>query len=150
MAFAEHTARVTWNGDLLHGSGTVSTESPELRDAVVSWPRRADDTPGLNPEQLLAASLASCFSMAFAAGLAQEGHVPERLEVAVTCGVRKDAAGLTVESMQIDVTGTVEDVDQARFEQIATTAKSGCPISRALADDVRVDLTANVRSGATA
>lgn len=127
-------ATAQWEGDLLSGNGRTSAASGVLRDASLTWKARTEGLSGkTTPEELLAASHASCFSMALSHGLAQGGHPAQRLET--SCAVEfgpKAGGGFEVKSSALEVKGWVPGIDQASFEKAAEAAKNGCPISSAL------------------
>jgi lipoyl-dependent peroxiredoxin len=126
-------ATAQWEGDLISGKGRTSAASGTFRDAELTWKARTEGaTSRTTPEELLAASHASCFSMALSHGLAQGGHPPQRLET--SCVVEfgpKKGGGFEVRSSTLDVKGWVV-LDQPGFEKAAEDAKNGCPISSAL------------------
>jgi len=142
------SAKATWEGNLLQGSGFVSSgTSSHLRDLPVSWSARTEDPGGLTgPEELLAAAHASCFSMALSNILAKAGYTAERLEVTAEVTADKLEAGWTVISSHLTVNGRVPGADKAAFEQAADGAKDGCPISRALAGNVELSVSATLES----
>lgn len=127
-------ATAQWAGDLLSGNGRTSADSGTFRDAELTWKARTEGTAGkTTPEELLAASHASCFSMALSHGLAQGGHPAKRLET--SCAVEfgpKRGGGFEVKSSALEVKGWVPGIDQAAFAKAAEDAKNGCPISSAL------------------
>lgn len=130
----ESRATAQWEGDLMSGSGRTSAASGIFRDAGLTWKARTEGVSGkTTPEELLAASHASCFSMALSHALAQGGHPAKRLET--TCVVQfgpKAGGGFEVRSSALEVKGWVPGIDQAAFAQAAEGAKNGCPISSAL------------------
>jgi osmotically inducible protein OsmC len=122
-----------WEGDLMSGRGTTSAASGIFRDAGLTWKARTEGTGATTPEELLAASHASCFSMALSHGLATGGHPARRLET--SCVVEfgpKQGGGFEVKSSALEVKGWVPGIDQAAFAKAAEDAKNGCPISSAL------------------
>jgi osmotically inducible protein OsmC len=135
-------ARAKWNGDLAKGSGEVSAVSSGKFNALpVSWGARTESPQGkTSPEELLAAAHASCFAMALSAGLAKAGTPPETLEVTSTVTFDKVGADWTVVSSDLQVTGVVPGLDQAGFAKAAEGAKDGCPISRALKNNVKLSV----------
>ncbi len=141
------SASATWQGDLPTGEGTVSTASDFLQDVPTSWRARTEDATGqTSPEELLAAAHASCFSMAFSNELSKAGFVPNRVEVTVDMTADKREMGWTVLSSQITARGWVPNVDEETFQAMANKAKEGCPISRALAGNVELSVTATLES----
>lgn len=139
---ATRQARAKWNGDLAKGSGEVSAVSSGKFNALpVSWGARTEAPQGkTSPEELLAAAHASCFAMALSAGLAKGGTPPESLEVTSTVTFDKVGENWTVVSSALDVTGVVPGIDAAAFAKAAEGAKDGCPISRALKNNVKLSV----------
>lgn len=138
---AERRATVTWNGDLLSGSGTIDeVGSGAFGPLEVSWPARTEESSGgrTSPEELLAAAHASCFSMALSSGLAKGGTPPERLE---TSAAVTFVPGSGITRIVLTVRGTVPGLDEGGFREAAEAAKANCPVSKALAGvpDVSVD-----------
>lgn len=127
-------ATAQWEGDLVNGNGRTSAASGIFRDAGLTWKARTEGASGkTTPEELLAASHASCFSMALSHGLAQGGHPPKKLETSCTVEFGpKAGGGFEVRSSALEVKGWVPGIDQAAFEKAAEAAKNGCPISSAL------------------
>lgn len=141
---ATRRATATWQGDLRSGRGRVSgVSSGSFSDLGLTWKGRAEEAgDGTSPEELLAAAHAGCFSMALAAGLASKGNAPSSLEV--KCTVTFDPTALRITRSVLEVTGDVPGIEQAAFRQAAEAAKEGCPVSRALAGDVAVELKASL------
>jgi osmotically inducible protein OsmC len=139
---ATRQARAKWNGDLATGSGEVSSvSSGKFSSLPVSWGARTEAPGGkTSPEELLAAAHASCFAMALSAGLAKAGTPPETLEVTSTVTFDKVGADWTVVSSALEVTGAVPGLDRAGFAKAAEGAKDGCPISRALKNNVKLSV----------
>jgi osmotically inducible protein OsmC len=141
----DRRAEVTWNGNLMEGSGTIrSTTSGALGEQKVSWPARAEDgtTGQTSPEELIAAAHAACFSMAFSNGLAQAGHAPDELNTSATVTFQP-GAGIT--KIALTVEGSVPGIDEAAFQEAAQTAKQNCPVSKALASVPEITLDARLR-----
>jgi osmotically inducible protein OsmC len=133
MAMAERTATTSWDGDLVHGGGSVSGASGALDSLAVTWASRTERSDGkTSPEELIAAAHSSCFSMALAHGLTQAGHQPEHLEVEATVTLDQVNDAPTIVSSELRVTGRVEGLDQFEFVKAATDAGRNCPVSRAL------------------
>lgn len=143
---AKRQARAVWNGDLATGSGEVSAVTSSKFSALpVSWGARTESPQGkTSPEELLAAAHASCFAMALSAGLAKAGTPPFKLDVTSTVTFDKVGENWTVVSSALDVTGEVPGIDQAAFAKAAEGAKDGCPISRALKNNVKLSVRANL------
>ena len=145
---ATRQARAVWNGDLATGSGEVSAVTSGKFSALpVSWGARTEAPQGkTSPEELLAAAHASCFSMALSAGLAKSGKPPKKLEVTSKVTFDKVGADWTVVSSELEVRGEVPGLDQATFAKAAEGAKDGCPISRALKNNVKLSVKATLAS----
>lgn len=139
----EKTARATWDGDLVHGSGHVTTGSGSL-DTDMSWAARAEDVDGPSPEELIAAAHATCVSMALAAGLAREGTPPQRLETEATTSFDKAGEGFKLTSIRLTIRGQVEGLDEDAFRAAAEGAKENCPVSQALKGNVEITLDASL------
>ena len=125
-------ASAVWQGGLKDGRGTVSTESGVLSDAAYSFRTRFENEKGTNPEELVGAAHAGCFSMALSAQLGEAGLKPERIETIATVTLEKVADGFAVTAVHLDVSATVPDADEAKFQAAANKAKEGCPISKLL------------------
>jgi osmotically inducible protein OsmC len=141
---ATRTATVTWTGTLAEGSGTVSAGTSELfTDLPVSWASRTEDAGGrTSPEELLAAAHASCFSMALSGALARAGTPPDHLHVSASVTFEKVGDAWAVTSSVLDVVGVVDGLDDAAFDEAARGAGENCPISRALAGNVEISVSA--------
>ncbi len=141
----ERTANAEWQGDLISGSGTVSTESGAVRDATIKWSSRAEAADeNTSPEELIAAAHASCVLMALANGLAQAGTPAQRLESKATATFDKVGEGFRMTTMQLQISGEVDGLDEDGFSKAAEDAKDNCPVSQALSDDVEVTLDASL------
>lgn len=143
---AERRASVTWNGDLLNGSGTIDeVGSGAFGPLDVSWPARSEEASGgkTSPEELIAAAHASCFSMALAGALAKVGNAPERLR---TSAAVTFVPGTGITSIALTVRGTVPGLDADGFREAAEGAKAGCPVSKALAGVPEITLDAELDS----
>ncbi len=139
---AVRQARAVWSGDLAKGSGEVSAISSGKFNALgVSWGARTESPQGkTSPEELLAAAHASCFAMALSAGLAKAGTPPKKLDVTSTVTFDKVGEDWTVVSSELEVKGDVPGMDAAAFAKAAEGAKDGCPISRALKNNVKLSV----------
>ena len=141
----ERKADVVWQGDLMNGSGTIQeVGSGAFGPLDVSWASRAEAPNGkTSPEELIAAAWAACFSMALSNGLAQAGNPPERLETSATVTFQP---GEGIIRGALAVRGTVPGLDEAGFQEAATTAKQNCPVSKALTGIPEVTLDAQLAS----
>ena len=139
-------AEVTWEGELLSGKGTVSAKSSAAFSALpVTWASRTETADGrTSPEELVAAAHASCFAMAFSAGLARAGTPPQKLEVSAVVTFEKVEAGWRVTKSDLEVKGWVPGLDAAGFTKAAEAAKDGCPISNALKGNVALSVKATL------
>ncbi len=125
-------ASALWQGDLKAGKGSVSSESGVLANTQYSFGTRFENGSGTNPEELIAAAHAGCFTMALSAQLGNAGLVADKLETTATVSFEKLDAGWTVTQIHLDVKGTVPKADAAAWEKATNAAKTGCPISRLL------------------
>ena len=132
-------ASAVWRGGLKDGKGTISSESGVLKETPYSFSTRFENGIGTNPEELIAAAHAGCFSMAFSAELGKAGITPESIHTTATITMDKTDAGWTVTESHLDVAAKVPGVDPAKFTAAANAAKAGCPISRLLKANVTMD-----------
>jgi osmotically inducible protein OsmC len=135
----KRNASAQWNGGLKDGKGSISTGSGVLDKTQYSFGTRFEDGIGTNPEELIAAAHAGCFSMALSGQLTNAGTPPESIETTATVTMEKLDAGFTVTGVHLDVTARVPGIDQAAFETAASNAKTGCPISRLLNATITMD-----------
>jgi osmotically inducible protein OsmC len=129
-------ASAVWNGSLKEGKGTISTDSKVLSNAQYSFSTRFENGIGTNPEELIAAAHAGCFSMALSAQLGNAGITPDSVETTASVTLEKTDAGFTVTKVHLDVTARIPGADQAAFDTAANNAKAGCPISRLLKAEI--------------
>ena len=141
---AERRANAVWEGNLTEGKGTItSVGSGAFGNLPVTWAARTEEPGGkTSPEELIAAAHAACFSMAFANELDKVGKPPEKLTVSATCRADKLERGFTILAMDLEVSGRVPNIDRAEFERVANSAKTACPVSRALANNIEIRLKA--------
>ncbi len=135
-------ASAVWEGGLQKGKGSFKGESGVVGGSY-SFGSRFADAGGTNPEELLAAAEAACFSMALSVALEQNGTTAERVETKAACTIDKQGAGFKITTMKLDVTAKVPKLDDAKFQEIAKATKAGCPVSVALAG-VDIQLTARL------
>lgn len=134
------TGRTHWDGDLFNGSGTTSLDSGAAEPMRVTWKARAEDHGGLtSPEELIAAAHASCYSMALSNTLAKNDTPSTSLDVQATATF---VPGEGITAMDLEVTASVEGINAEEFQELAQTAKDGCPVSQALAGNVPISLVA--------
>jgi lipoyl-dependent peroxiredoxin len=132
-------ASAVWNGSLKEGKGTISTDSKVLNNAQYSFSTRFENGIGTNPEELIAAAHAGCFTMALSGQLGAAGLTAESLETTAAVTLEKLEAGFTITKVHLDVTATIPGADPAAFEKAAANAKAGCPISRLLKAEITMD-----------
>ena len=124
-------ASAMWEGGLKGGTGTFRAESGNI-SGNYSFSSRFEEGAGSNPEELLAAAHAACFSMALSAQLEGNGTPPTRVETNAVCTVEKAGAGFKITTMRLTTHATVPNIDDAKFQQVANAALEGCPVSQAL------------------
>jgi lipoyl-dependent peroxiredoxin len=126
----KRTATAEWRGDLKSGKGNVSTASGVLSKSPYSFATRFEDGKGTNPEELLAAAHAGCFTMAVSAQLAAAGLTAESLETTCTISIEKQPEGFAITESHLDLTGQVPGASQEDFDNAVNAAKIGCPVSK--------------------
>jgi osmotically inducible protein OsmC len=132
-------ASAVWRGGLKDGKGTISSESGVLKETQYSFSTRFENGIGTNPEELIAAAHAGCFSMAFSAELGKAGITPESIHTTATITLEKTDDGFSVTQSHLDVIAKVPGADRAKVLGIANAAKAGCPISRLLKANITMD-----------
>ncbi len=132
-------ASAIWNGGLKGGKGAISTESGVLSSTQYSFGTRFENGVGTNPEELIAAAHAGCFSMAFSAQLEGAGLTATSINTNATVTMDKTDAGFTITAVHLDVTASVPGATQQQFDTAAANAKAGCPVSRVLKADITMD-----------
>ncbi len=132
-------ASVQWLGDLKTGKGTVSTDSGVLNDTPYSFAKRFGEEKGTNPEELVAAAHASCFTMALSAELGKANLVPERLRTICTVTLDKADGGWSITEAHLDLTAKVPGASEESFRKAAEAAETGCPISKLLKAKITLD-----------
>jgi lipoyl-dependent peroxiredoxin len=137
-------ASAVWRGGLKDGKGSISTESGVLKDTQYSFSTRFENGIGTNPEELIGAAHAGCFSMAFAAELGRAGITPESIQTTATITLDKTEAGFTVTESHLEMTARIPGADKDKVAAIAAAAKAGCPISRVLNARITLDATFEV------
>lgn len=129
---AIRTVKAEWNGNLTEGKGSMALGGGAWQGPY-SFSSRFEEGQGTNPEELIAAAHAGCFSMAFSAGLAKSGFNPIRVATTAKVHLVKQEAGFTITTIALETEAKVPDIDDAKFQELAEAAKKGCPVSRALA-----------------
>ena len=135
----KRTGSAIWQGDLKTGKGTVSTESGVLSQTQYSFSTRFENGKGTNPEELVAAAHAGCFSMALSAQLGEDGWLRKNWKRRPTVTFDKTEVGWTVTSVHLNVKGKVPKADEAAWNKATQAAKTGCPISRLLNTTITMD-----------
>ncbi|WP_420998083.1 OsmC family protein [Cupriavidus sp. 30B13] len=130
-----------WQGGIKDGQGTISAQSGVLKDAPYGFKARFEGGPGTNPEELIGAAHAGCFSMALSLILGEAKLVPEKIETKATVTLDKDGAGFTITAVQLDVTVRVPGADKAAVESCLQAAKAGCPVSKVLKAEISMNAT---------
>lgn len=125
------------------GKGHVSTQSGMLSDQPYGFATRFEDAPGTNPEELIAAAHAGCFTMALSFALAKAGHHDGTLETIARVTLAKDGDGFAITRSDLDLTATIEGIDPGEFERIALDAKANCPVSKLLKAEITLRHTLN-------
>jgi osmotically inducible protein OsmC len=142
----ERDAHATWEGDLRNGSGRFELESSgAISGEEVTFASRFEQPGGkTSPEELIAAAHATCFSMALANGLAQDGHAPTRLDTDAQVTLDNASGGFGITKIHLAVRGTVDGIDESEFRKAAEQAKENCPVSKALASVPEISLDASL------
>ena len=135
----QRTGSAHWSGGLKDGKGTVSTASGVLHGTQYSFSTRFENGAGTNPEELIAAAHAGCFSMALSAQLGNVGMTAESIDTTATITLEKTEAGFSITASHLDVTVKIPGADQAKFEEAAKAAETGCPVSRVLNAKITMD-----------
>ncbi len=130
-----------WEGSFKEGSGSISTESGAVKKAAYGVSARFEDEPGSNPEELIAAAHASCFSMALALMLGDAGFEPASIETTAAVRLEKVGDGFAITSSHLSVHARVPGIDEEKFSEIASLAKAGCPVSKVLNTEITMDAT---------
>jgi lipoyl-dependent peroxiredoxin len=139
----KRSASAVWKGGLKDGRGTISSQSGVLQDTQYSFSTRFEDGKGTNPEELIAAAHAGCFSMALSGILTKAGHPPQSIRTTAKVHLDKQGEGFAITRIDLDTDAVVPGLDDAAFQGHADAAKKGCPVSKALAG-VQIGLTARL------
>src|SRR5947209_7431449 len=138
----QRKASAVWKGGLKDGKGAVSATSGVLSNTPYSFTTRFEDAPGTNPEELIAAAHASCFSMALSAQLGGANLTPESINTTANLKMEKLEAGWAITAIHLDVSARVPKADDAAFQKAANDAKAGCPVSKVL--NAKITMTAKL------
>ena len=134
----DRKASAVWQGGLKDGKGTLSSDSGVLAQTPYSFQTRFESTPGTNPEELIAAAHAGCFTMALSAQLGNAGMTAERLETTATVSLDKVGDGFTITKSHLDLVARIPGADKAKFDAAVKAAETGCPVSRLLKAEISV------------
>jgi len=135
----KRNAKAVWKGGLKDGKGTISTDSGVLSETQYSFNTRFEEGKGTNPEELIAAAHAACFSMALPAQLEDAGLTAESIRTTASVRLDKTDAGFAITSVHLDVAARVPGADRQAFETAAQNAKAGCPVSKVLNAEITMD-----------
>jgi osmotically inducible protein OsmC len=137
----KRNAAAEWRGGLKDGKGTISTDSGVLTDTQYSFSTRFEDGKGTNPEELIAAAHAGCFSMALSGQLGQAGLIAESIRTTASVKLEKGDAGFAITAVHLEVKAKIPGADQQAFETAANNAKAGCPVSKVLKAEITMNAT---------
>jgi osmotically inducible protein OsmC len=137
----KRTGSAVWQGDLKGGKGAVSTQSGVLKDTQYSYSTRFENGVGTNPEELIAAAHAGCFTMALSAALGNAGFTPERLATQAAVTLEQVEGNWTITTIDLQLDAKVPGIDRAKFEQAAADAEKNCPVSRVLNAKINLQST---------
>lgn len=140
----EKTASAIWSGGIKEGKGKLSTESGALKESPYGFNTRFEDAPGTNPEELIGAAHAGCFTMALSGELGKAGMTAESLETTATVTLEKVPGGFEVPAIHLVLVARIPGADQQAFDQAANTAKENCPISKLL--NARITLSSRLEA----
>jgi len=135
----QRNASAHWTGGLKDGKGTVSSASGILKNTPYSFSTRFESQPGTNPEELIAAAHAGCFTMALSAQLGAAGMTAQSIDTTATVTLEKQDAGFAITAVHLQVTAKIPGAEQSKFDQAAKNAKEGCPVSRVLNANITMD-----------
>ena len=138
----QRKASAVWKGGLKDGKGAVSADSGVLSSTPYSFVTRFENTPGTNPEELIAAAHAACFSMALSAQLGAANLTPSSINTTASLSLEKLESGWAITTIHLDVVGRVPNADDAAFQKAAENAKAGCPVSKVL--NAKITMTAKL------
>ena len=134
-------AWAVWKGGIKDGGGTISTETGVLKEAPYGFKSRFENGKGTNPEELIGAAHAGCFSMALSLMLGEAGLTPEKIETHADVTLDKVGEGFEITASHLTVTAKIPGADKAKFEEIANKAKAGCPVSKLMKAAITMDAT---------
>ena len=132
-------ASAHWEGDIKKGKGTIFTQSGALKEQPYGFNTRFEDEPGTNPEELIGAAHAGCFSMAFSLELGNAGYTADSIDTKAKVTLDKDGDGFSITKIHLDMNARIPGIDAAEFQKIANGAKEGCPVSKVLTAEITLD-----------
>ncbi|MFJ1298352.1 OsmC family peroxiredoxin [Bordetella genomosp. 5] len=135
------SASAVWKGDLKTGKGTISTQSGALKEQPYGFNTRFEDAPGTNPEELIGAAHAGCFSMALSNVLGEAGLVADRISTSAVVTLDKSDDGFSITAVHLTVEAVIPNADDKAFQDAAAKAKAGCPVSKVLNAKITMDAT---------
>lgn len=135
----DRKASAHWEGGLKDGQGTISTESGVLEAANYSFKKRFEDEPGTNPEELIGAAHASCFSMALSMILGEKGYTADAIDTSAKVTLSQSSEGFDISTIHLSVEASIKDADEATFKEAAETAKANCPVSKVLNAEITME-----------
>ena len=135
----KRTASAAWLGDLKQGKGTVSTQSGVLKETPYSFTTRFENGIGTNPEELIAAAHAGCFTMALCAALGRAGFTPQKLSTQATLSFEQVQGSWTITAVHLETSARISNIGREKFDEIAADAKANCPVSRVLNTKITLD-----------
>jgi osmotically inducible protein OsmC len=139
----QRQASAVWSGGLKQGSGKVDSSSGAFKQLAYSFTTRFENAPGTNPEELIAAAHAGCFSMALSAQLEKAGFTPNQVRTNAAVSLEQKDGGWAITKVHLDVNASVPNIDNNKFQELANNAKKGCPVSKVL----NAEITMNARLG---
>lgn len=135
------TASAHWEGGIKDGKGRISTQSGALRDNPYGFNTRFEGQPGTNPEELIGAAHAGCFSMALSLQLGEAGMTAESIDTKAEVTLEKDSDGFTITAVHLTLVAKIPGADREKFEKAVDAAKTGCPVSKVLNADITLEAT---------
>lgn len=137
----QRSASAVWHGSIKEGKGTISTQSGVLKDTQYSFAARFESGIGTNPEELIGAAHAGCFTMALSGQLTNAGLPPESIETTADVSLTKDDKGFVIDKIHLTTKAKVPGMEKEKFAELAATAKAGCPVSRLFNAQITMDAT---------
>ena len=135
----QRSANAVWTGNLKEGKGKISTQSGVLKDAQYGFNTRFEDGPGTNPEELIGAAHAGCFSMALSLQLGEAGFTADSIKTTAIVTLDKDDGGFSITAVQLNLVAKIPGIDDQKFQELADKTKDGCPVSKVLNAKITLD-----------